>query len=44
MRRNGPGRRRAGTWLCRVTIHRRLERILAAVLVALGLGLAADTR
>jgi len=34
---------RAGTWLQRTGIRRRIERALAAVLVALGLGLAADT-
>ncbi|MEV4157873.1 LysE family translocator [Nocardia salmonicida] len=35
---------RAGAWLRRATIRQRVERALAAVLVALGLGLAADTR
>ncbi|MTE15640.1 LysE family translocator [Nocardia aurantiaca] len=35
---------RAGTWLRRTGIRRRIERTLAAVLVGLGLGLAADTR
>ncbi|MGV9664592.1 LysE family translocator [Nocardia niigatensis] len=35
---------RAGTWLRRTGIRRRIERALAAVLVALGLGLAADAR
>ncbi|WP_433561339.1 LysE family translocator [Nocardia sp. CA-151230] len=35
---------RAGTWLRRTGIRRRVERTLAAVLVALGLGLAADAR
>ncbi|MFE9787515.1 hypothetical protein ACFYO7_19225 [Nocardia salmonicida] len=35
---------RAGAWLRRATIRQRVERTLAAILVALGLGLAADTR
>ncbi|MBW0270499.1 threonine transporter RhtB [Nocardia sp. MH4] len=35
---------RAGTWLRRAAIRRRVERSLAAILVALGLGLAADAR
>lgn len=35
---------RAGTWLRRTGIRRRMERTLAAILVALGLGLAADAR
>ncbi|MFE3228163.1 LysE family translocator [Nocardia sp. NPDC059228] len=35
---------RAGTWLRRTGIRRRIERTLAAVLVGLGLGLAADAR
>ncbi|MFE3194801.1 LysE family translocator [Nocardia sp. NPDC059240] len=35
---------RAGDWLRRTGIRRRIERTLAAILVALGLGLAADAR
>lgn len=35
---------RAGAWLRRAAIHQRAERTLAAILVALGLGLAADAR
>ncbi|WP_280407475.1 LysE family translocator [Nocardia brasiliensis] len=35
---------RAGTWLRRTGIRQRVERILGAILVALGLGLAADAR
>ncbi|WP_067709925.1 LysE family translocator [Nocardia yamanashiensis] len=35
---------RAGEWLRRTGIRQRIERALAAVLVALGLGLAADAR
>ncbi|MFE2999171.1 LysE family translocator [Nocardia sp. NPDC059246] len=35
---------RAGTWLRRTGIRRRIERTLAAILVGLGLGLAADAR
>ncbi|MET9216865.1 MULTISPECIES: LysE family translocator [unclassified Nocardia] len=35
---------RAGAWLRRAAIRQRVERTLAAILVALGLGLAADAR
>ncbi|WP_406271175.1 LysE family translocator [Nocardia sp. NBC_00881] len=35
---------RAGAWLRRAGIRQRVERMLGAFLVALGLGLAADTR
>ncbi|WP_225732291.1 MULTISPECIES: LysE family translocator [unclassified Nocardia] len=35
---------RAGTWLRRTGIRQRVERALGAILVALGLGLAADAR
>ncbi|WP_040775341.1 LysE family translocator [Nocardia pneumoniae] len=35
---------RAGAWLRRTGIRQRVERALAAILVALGLGLAADAR
>lgn len=35
---------RAGNWLRRTGIRQRLERALAAVLIALGFGLAADAR
>ncbi|MFQ6398672.1 LysE family translocator [Nocardia sp. KC 131] len=35
---------RAGAWLRRAGIRQRIERVLGAVLVALGLGLAADAR
>ncbi|MBF6330698.1 LysE family translocator [Nocardia transvalensis] len=35
---------RAGTWLRRTGIRQRIERALAAILVALGFGLAADAR
>ncbi|MFJ9369921.1 LysE family translocator [Nocardia sp. NPDC101769] len=35
---------RAGAWLRRTGIRRRIERTLAAILVGLGLGLAADAR
>ncbi|MGW4117893.1 LysE family translocator [Nocardia sp. NPDC004711] len=35
---------RAGTWLRRTGIRRRIERTLAAILVGLGLSLAADAR
>ncbi|MRH92772.1 LysE family translocator [Nocardia sp. SYP-A9097] len=35
---------RAGTWLRRTEIRRRVERALAAVLVGLGIGLAAEAR
>ncbi|WP_433522876.1 LysE family translocator [Nocardia pseudovaccinii] len=35
---------RAGTWLRRTGIRQRVERTLGAILVALGLGLAADAR
>ncbi|MEV4125658.1 LysE family translocator [Nocardia sp. NPDC049707] len=35
---------RAGTWLRRTEIRQRVERALGAILVALGLGLAADAR
>lgn len=35
---------RAGAWLRRTAIRQRVERALAAILVALGLGLAADAR
>ncbi|MVU80606.1 LysE family transporter [Nocardia sp. ET3-3] len=35
---------RAGTWLRRTGIRRRIERALAAVLVGLGIGLATDAR
>jgi threonine/homoserine/homoserine lactone efflux protein len=35
---------RAGAWLRRTGIRQRVERALGAVLVALGLGLAADAR
>ncbi len=35
---------RAGTWLRRNGIRQRIERTLAAILIALGFGLAADTR
>ncbi|WP_040816469.1 LysE family translocator [Nocardia concava] len=35
---------RAGEWLRRTGIRRRIERALAAVLVGLGIGLAADAR
>ncbi len=34
---------RAGTWLQRKAIRQRIERALAAILIALGLGLAVDT-
>ncbi|WP_405166963.1 LysE family translocator [Nocardia sp. NBC_01499] len=35
---------RAGSWLRRTGIRQRIERALGAILVALGLGLAADAR
>ncbi|MEC3957805.1 LysE family translocator [Nocardia sp. CDC153] len=35
---------RAGEWLRRTGIRRRIERALAAILVGLGIGLAADAR
>ena len=35
---------RAGTWLRRTGIRQRVQRALGAILVALGLGLAADAR
>ncbi|MFB7723383.1 LysE family translocator [Nocardia sp. NPDC056100] len=35
---------RAGTWLRRTEIRQRVERALAAVLIGLGIGLAADAR
>jgi threonine/homoserine/homoserine lactone efflux protein len=35
---------RARRWLSRVTVRRRLERVLGATLVALGIDLAAATR
>ncbi|WP_280247069.1 hypothetical protein [Nocardia abscessus] len=35
---------RAGALLCRTGIRQRVERALGAILVALGLGLAADAR
>ncbi|WP_281180211.1 LysE family translocator [Nocardia acidivorans] len=35
---------RAGAWLRRTEIRQRVERALAAILIGLGLGLAADAR